>query len=36
MNGLELAAGGGAAVSGESLLALAAANHAELLLFDLA
>ena len=36
MNGLELAAGDGAAVSGEPVLALAAADHAELLLFDLA
>ena len=36
MNGLELAAGDGAAVSGEPLLTLAAADHAELLLFDLA
>ncbi len=36
MNGQELAAGDGAAVSGEPLLALAAADHAELLLFDLA
>jgi len=36
MNGLELAAGDGAAVSGEPVLTLAAADHAELLLFDLA
>lgn len=36
MNGLELAAGDGAAVSGEPVLALAATGHAELLLFDLA
>ena len=36
MNGQEPAAGDGAAVSGESLLALAATDHAELLLFDLA
>jgi hypothetical protein len=36
MNGLELAAGDGAAVSGEPVLTLAATDHAELLLFDLA
>ena len=36
LNGQELAAGDGAAVSGEPLLALAATDHAEVLLFDLA
>jgi redox-sensitive bicupin YhaK (pirin superfamily) len=36
LNGQELAAGDGAAVSGEPVLALAATDHAELLLFDLA
>ena len=36
LNGLELTAGDGAAVSGEPVLTLAAADHAELLLFDLA
>jgi redox-sensitive bicupin YhaK (pirin superfamily) len=36
MNGQELAAGDGAAVSGEPVLTLAATDHAELLLFDLA
>ncbi|HEX7551176.1 MAG TPA: pirin family protein [Candidatus Methylomirabilis sp.] len=35
MNGRELAAGDGAAVSGEPVLALAATDHAEVLLFDL-
>ena len=36
MNGQELAVGDGAAVSGEPVLTLAATDHAELLLFDLA
>ena len=36
INGQELAAGDGAAVSGEPVLTLAATDHAELLLFDLA
>jgi hypothetical protein len=36
MNGQDLAVGDGAAVSGEPILTLAAADHAELLLFDLA
>jgi redox-sensitive bicupin YhaK (pirin superfamily) len=36
MNGQALAAGDGAAVSGEPVLTLAATDHAELLLFDLA
>ena len=36
VNGRELAAGDGAAVSGEPVLTLASTDHAELLLFDLA